>query len=96
MSELLRETDVIERWGVPKDELVAFRKETLVEGRDYERVPMGNRPIQTCPVAFTEEGQGRVFERFGLKDGKSVAEPVQAPKEQIIAATVFQIGRAHV
>jgi hypothetical protein len=92
MSELLKESDVIERWGVPKDELVAYRKETLVEGRDWERIPMGSRPIQTCPVAFTEVGQTLVFKRFGLVIGEKVAEPADKPKEEILPATVFKVG----
>lgn len=92
MSELLKESEVIERWGVPKDELVAYRKDVLVEGRDWERIPSGNRPIQTCPVAFTEEGQNRVFERFGLKQGPYVAEPAELPKEEILRATVTRVG----
>lgn len=92
MTELLKESEVIERWGVPKDELVAFRKTDLVEGRDWERIPMGSRPIQTCPVAFTEEGQVRVFKRFGLVDGEKVAVPADKPKEEILKAVVFKVG----
>lgn len=90
MDELIRETDVIERWGVPKDELVAFRKSSLTEGKDYERIPFGKRPLHTCPVAFTEEGQSLVFARFGLvKDGKP-HEPAPKPAEEVVHANVVR------
>lgn len=102
MSEIgqWKESDVVARFGVPKDELVDFRK-SLQEGKDWERVPTGKRPLRTCPIAFTEEGWKLVVARFGLIEvhasteaGKptevKVMEPAAAPKEEVMPADVIR------
>ena len=90
MNEPIRESEVIERWGVPKDELTAFRKASLVEGKDYERIPMGKRPLSTCPVSFTEEGLSIVFQRFGLVQAGKVHEPAPKPTDVLVHAEVLR------
>lgn len=81
-----KESDVIERFGVPKDELVLFRK-SLNEGEHWERMPHGKRPLRTCPIVFTQTGWDLVVERFGLievhSDGidTKVMKPAEADPE---------------
>ena len=96
-----KESDVIRRFGVPKDELVAFRKSALLEGKDWERPPVGKRPIHTCPIVYTQEGFKLVAERFGLievhaslKPGEpaevKVMNPAEAEPEMLSAAEVVR------
>jgi hypothetical protein len=100
-SDQWKESDVVLRFGVPKDELVSFRKSEMQEGRHWERVPSGKRPLRTCPIAYTEEGWKMVYERFGLlevnallePDGSSkviVMKPADAPKETFSKAEVVR------
>lgn len=95
-----KEIDVIRRFGVPKDELVEFRK-SLQEGKDWERVPTGKRPLRTCPIAFTEEGWNLVVAKFGLievhastKAGEpavvKVMNPAATPEEVVMPAEVIR------
>lgn len=71
-----KESDVISRFGVPKDELVAFRK-SLNEGEHWERMPFGKRPLRTCPIVYTESGWAAVVHKFGLIE---VHAKIQADK----------------
>jgi hypothetical protein len=90
-----KESDVIERFGVPKDELVIFRK-SLTEGEHWERMPQGKRPLRTCPIAFTEAGWKAVVDRFGLtevhatKDKVKVMEPAAVDPEVMEKADVLR------
>lgn len=90
-----KESDVIERFGVPKDELVIFRN-SLTEGEHWERMPQGKRPLRTCPIAFTETGWKAVVEKFGLievhSDGidTKVMEPAAADPEVMEKADVLR------
>lgn len=93
MSEQVRETDVVKRWGVPKEALLGFRSESLVEGKDWERLPQGNRPLRTCPVIYTDEGLSAVMAKFGLvKESGEIAKPADKPSETVLDATVFKVG----
>ena len=102
MSEFVqwKESDVIERFGVPKDELVAFRK-SLTEGEHWERMPQGSRPLRTCPIIFTENGWNLVVAKFGLievhakteKDKPAeikVMKPAEADQESVEKAEVIR------
>lgn len=97
MSESVqwKESDVVERFGVPKDELVAFRK-SLTEGEHWERMPQGSRPLRTCPIIFTETGWNLVVAKFGLievhaaKDEVKVMKPAEAEPENMEKAEVVR------
>jgi hypothetical protein len=102
MSEVTqwKESDVVERFGVPKDELTDFRK-SLTEGEHWERFPQGRRPLRTCPIVFTESGWNLVVERFGLievhakteKDKPTeykVMKPAEADPESMEKAEVVR------
>jgi hypothetical protein len=97
MSEFVqwKESDVVERFGVPKDELVAFRK-SLTEGEHWERMPQGSRPLRTCPVVFTENGWNLVVSKFGLievtavPDEVKVMKPAEAEPENLVKADVLR------
>ena len=97
MSEFVqwKESDVVERFGVPKDELVAFRK-SLTEGEHWERMPQGSRPLRTCPVVFTENGWNLVVSKFGLievtatKEEVKVMKPAEADPENLVKADVLR------
>jgi hypothetical protein len=65
----MRESDLIATYGIPKAELKAFR-ETLKEGVDWNRVQVGSKPIQLCPVEYTEQGTKAVLGRFGVEGHK--------------------------
>lgn len=90
-----KESDVISRFGVPKDELVIFRN-SLTEGEHWERMPQGKRPLKTCPIAFTEAGWKAVVEKFGLievhasKEEAKVMEPAAADPEVMEKADVLR------
>jgi hypothetical protein len=93
MSEQIRETEVVKRWGVPKEALVDFRNISLVEGRDWERLPQGRKPLNTCPVVFTEDGLKAVMSKFGLiAESGEIAVPASKPTEEISEATVVRVG----
>lgn len=82
----IRESEIIERYGLPKDEVVAFRKRSLVEGKDWEREPQGSRPLKMCPLVYTEEGLKIVSEQFGVKDSK----PAEPEIHQMLHAEVIR------
>lgn len=90
-----KESDVIERFGVPKDELIIFRK-SLNEGEHWERMPQGKRPLRTCPIAYTQNGWDAVVQRFGLVEHPVAAEevkvmaPAEAEVEKMERATVIR------
>jgi hypothetical protein len=90
-----KESDVISRFGVPKDELVAFRK-SLNEGEHWERMPFGKRPLRTCPIVYTESGWDADVQRFGLvevhatKEEVKVMKPAEADPEVLEAADVLR------
>jgi len=93
-SDQWKESDVVSRFGVPKDELVGFRK-SLKEGQHWERVPVGRRPLRACPIAYTEEGWKLVVERFGLVEEQgrtepAVMKPADAPQETLSKAEVVR------
>ena len=97
MSEFVqwKESDVVERFGVPKDELVAFRK-SLNEGEHWERMPQGSRPLRTCPIVFTETGWNLEVAKFGLievhaaNDEVKVMKPAEAEPENMEKAEVIR------
>jgi hypothetical protein len=95
-----KESDVISRFGVPKDELVLFRN-SLTEGEHWERMPQGKRPLRTCPIVFTETGWAAVVHKFGLIEvhgvrevgdtsGVIVMEPAAADPEVMEKADVLR------
>ena len=93
MSEQVRETEVVKRWGVPKEALIAYRLESLTEGKDWERLPQGNKALRTCPVIYTDEGLSTVMAKFGLvQETGEIAKPADKPQESVFEATVFKVG----
>ena len=93
MNEQIRETEVVKRWGVPKEALIAFRLESLVEGKDWERLPQGNKALRTCPVIYTDEGLSAVMAKFGLlQESGEIAKPADKPDEKVFEATVYKVG----
>ena len=86
----MKEKDVIELYGVPKDELKAFRK-TMVEGVDWEREPQASKPAYLCPAVYKDSGMEKIFERFGLKKPDSAPmTPAAPPAEEMHQATVIR------
>lgn len=86
----MREKELIERFGVPKDELKAFRK-TLVENVDWEREVQASKPSYLCPAFYMPSGMDKVFEKFGLKKPDSeVMKPAEKPAEEMSQATVVR------
>jgi hypothetical protein len=85
MSEVTqwKESDVVERFGVPKDELTNFRK-SLNEGEHWERFPQGRRPLRTCPIVFTQSGWDKVVERFGLIEVHAKTEAGKPPEVTVM------------
>lgn len=65
----MRESDLIATYGIPKAELKKFR-ETLKEGEDWNRIQVGSKPLQLCPVEYTEQGTKAVLGRFGVEGHK--------------------------
>jgi hypothetical protein len=80
----MKEYELIEAYGLPKDELREFRK-TLTEGTDWEREVVGSKPAKLCPVIFTEEGVRKALERFGVIQAKPAD-----PDTKVFNATVFR------
>lgn len=80
----MKEYDLIERYGIPKDELKDFRK-TLTETEDWTREVMGSKPAKLCPVVYTEQGVRKVLERFGVLDAKP-----SEPETKVLTGTVFR------
>ena len=80
----MKEYELIEAYGLPKDELRDYRK-SLKEGLDWEREQMGAKPAKLCPVIFTEEGVRKVLERFGVVKSKPAD-----PDTKVFTATVFR------
>ena len=87
----MKEKEFIELYGVPKDELKAYRKLSLVEGTDWNREALVNRPKHLCPVIYTESGLAKLFENFKLKsDNNEIMPPAELEPEEITQATVVR------
>lgn len=87
----MREKEFIDLYGVPKDELKAYRKASLVQGEDWIRELLPNKQVHLCPVKYTNEGLNKLFVNFKLKlDTNEVMAPAEPPKEEIVAATVIR------
>jgi hypothetical protein len=61
------EKQIIGRYGIPRDEMIRFRKDSLHEGVDWVRQANGARPAHLCPVEFTDIGLKKVQDRFSIK-----------------------------
>lgn len=86
----MREKEIIELYGIPKDELRAFRK-TLTEGTDWDREVQLAKPAYLCPAVYTESGMAKIFEKFGLKKPDAeVMAPAEKPAEEMMQATVIR------
>lgn len=87
----MREKEFIDLYGVPKDELKAYRKSTLVQGEDWIRELLPNRQVHLCPVKYTNVGLDRLYANFKLKtESNQVMAPAELPKEEITEATVLR------
>lgn len=86
----MREKELIERFGVPKDELKAFRK-TLAEGTDWEREMQASKPAHLCPAVYLQSGLDKVFDKFGLrKPDAEIMAPAEKPPEEMLQASVLR------
>lgn len=83
-TSTMKEYELIEAYGLPKDELREFRK-TLTEGTDWIREVVGSKPAKLCPVIFTEEGIRKTLERFDVLKSKPAD-----PNTKVFNATVFR------
>jgi hypothetical protein len=79
----MKEYDLLDKYAIPKDELIAYRK-TLTEGSDWVREPKGNKPAKLCPVIYTEDGVQKVLTRFGVNG----SEPAQHEVKEFIGIVV--------
>lgn len=61
------EKQIIGRYGIPRDEMIRFRRDNMAEGVDWVRKLNGARPAHLCPVEFTDVGLRKVQERFNVK-----------------------------
>lgn len=87
MTHTQTEKEIIARFGLPRDEMIAFRK-TLREGTDWVRVRTGDKPVQMCPVMFTEEGMNKVVAKFGLQIDAPAPADVW-PKQATVTRTDY-------
>ena len=87
MTHTQTEKEIIARFGLPRDEMIAFRK-TLREGTDWVRVRSGDKPVQMCPVMFTEEGMNKVVAKFGLQIDAPAPADVW-PKQATVTRTDY-------
>lgn len=61
------EKEIIARYGLPRDEMIAFRRSQLKEGDDWVRERQGAKPDHMCPIVFTDVGYAKVLAKFKLK-----------------------------
>jgi hypothetical protein len=87
MTHSQTEKEIISRFGLPRDEMIAFRK-TLREGADWVRVRTGDKPVQMCPVMFTEEGMTKVIAKFGIQIDAPAPADVW-PKQATVTRTDY-------
>ncbi len=60
------EKELIARYGLPRDEMVRFRRDSLKAGTDWNRVRQGDKPEHMCPIEFTEAGLAKVLDHFKI------------------------------
>jgi len=94
------EKDIIARFGLPRDEMLRFRRDHLKQGEDWNRLKQGDKPEHMCPIVFTEAGHRKVYEKFGIADKPQESWPKQAivsrnnwPNHRIM--TVLIDGKSH-
>jgi len=66
MTPTQTEKELIARYGLPRDEMTRFRRDSLQPGTDWNRVRQGDKPEHMCPVAFTETGMAKVLAHFRI------------------------------
>ena len=87
----MREKEFIDLYGVPKDELKAYRKSSLVQGEDWVRELLPNKPNHLCPVKYTNAGLDKLYSNFKLKTEEQVVmKPAEPQPEETIKATVLR------
>jgi hypothetical protein len=87
----MREKEFIDLYGVPKDELRAYRKLSLVQGEDWIRELFPNKQVHLCPVKYTAVGLDKLYAHFKLKtESNQVMAPAELPKEEITQAVVIR------
>jgi hypothetical protein len=77
------EKEIIARYGLPRDEMIAFRRSQLKEGEDWYRVSQGAKPAHMCPIAFTDGGYLKLLAKFKL----TTTEQDVWPKVAIVSRT---------
>ena len=94
------EKDIIARFGLPRDEMVRFRREHLKQGEDWNRLKQGDKPEHMCPIVFTESGHRKVYDKFGIVDKPQESWPKNGivsrnnwPNHRIM--TVLIDGKSH-
>lgn len=94
------EKDIIARFGLPRDEMLRFRRDHLKQGDDWNRLKQGQKPEHMCPVIFTAGGLAKVYDKFGVSDKPQESWPKVAvvsrtnwPNHRIM--TVLIDGKSH-
>lgn len=77
------EKEIIARYGLPRDEMIAFRRTQLKEGEDWVRQRQGAKPDHMCPIQFTDAGYAKVMAKFKL----ATTEQDVWPKVAIVSRT---------
>jgi len=77
------EKEIIARYGLPRDEMIAFRRAQLKEGEDWFRETQGAKPAHMCPIIFTDGGYLKVLAKFKL----TTTEQDVWPKIAIVTRT---------
>ena len=77
------EKELIARYGLPRDEMIRFRREQLKVIADWNRVRQGDKPEHMCPVEFTEAGMAKVLDHFKI----SLKPQDSWPKAAIVSRT---------
>ena len=60
------EKELIARYGLPRDEMIRFRREQLKVVTDWNRLRQGDKPEHMCPIEFTEVGMAKVLDHFRI------------------------------
>ena len=60
------EKELIARYGLPRDEMIRFRREQLKVVTDWNRLRQGAKPEHMCPIEFTGVGMAKVLDHFRI------------------------------
>lgn len=94
------EKEIIARYGLPRDEMISFRRSHLTEGTDWLREKQGAKPDHMCPVVFTDVGYAKVLSKFKLTTNEQDVWPKMAivtrtnwPNQRLMSVLID--GKSH-